>query len=114
MGITKGQQFKIVVRQITSSGRKGASGQRYVYGAFQVSIPVSTKAQMLVPEERSVSHEMDPADNSHHQSLVLCLSALYRAALGPGYCARRQWGNWCLNANGNLAWVGRGHGHKQA
>jgi hypothetical protein len=55
LGITKGEEFKIVVRQITSQGRKGSSRQRYVYGAFQISIPVSTKSEMLIPEERFLS-----------------------------------------------------------
>ena len=54
-GITKGQEFKIVVRQITGSTSKKRSGKRHVYGAFQISIPVSVKADMLIPEERMLS-----------------------------------------------------------
>jgi hypothetical protein len=59
LGIKKGQEFKIIVRQVTSvTGRKGAPDsprRRYVYGAFQITIPVSTKSEMLVPEERMLS-----------------------------------------------------------
>jgi hypothetical protein len=57
-GIRRGQEFKIIVRQVTSvMGRNGigAARKRYVYGAFQITIPVSTKSEMLVPEERTLS-----------------------------------------------------------
>ena len=63
-GIKRGQQFNIVVRQITSSFENRWANQvlarvlpreRLVYGAFQISIPVSVKSEMLVPEERTLS-----------------------------------------------------------
>jgi kumamolisin len=68
-GIKKGQQFNIVVRQITSSFTNLPVGvapqaqplartlprERFVYGSFQVSIPVSVKSEMLLPEERNLS-----------------------------------------------------------
>jgi len=67
-GVRKGQLFKVVVRQVTRTGRDkiGAaaprseveSGATYsidwrtVLGAFQISIPVKTKDTMLVHDER--------------------------------------------------------------
>ena len=66
-GITDGQEFTIVVRQITSSfenlpvaGEARAQAialtqRRFVYGSFQISIPVSVKSEMLIPEERNLS-----------------------------------------------------------
>lgn len=83
-GIVKGQRFDVSVRQITMDGpqiehlapsahkkRKvrtntftppktarglvTAPNWQKVYGAFQVAIPVSTKADMLVPEARTLS-----------------------------------------------------------
>jgi len=74
LGIKHGQEFRIVVRQITSSFEdlKGVapnnpvidaessravrlSRRRFVYGAFQINIPVSVKTEMLIPEERNLS-----------------------------------------------------------
>ncbi|MGO9266841.1 MAG: protease pro-enzyme activation domain-containing protein [Candidatus Binataceae bacterium] len=67
LGIKHGQEFRIVVRQITSSFESlqatnpvKAQGrisprERFVYGAFQIAIPVSTKSEMLIPEERDLS-----------------------------------------------------------
>jgi hypothetical protein len=69
LGIRRGQQFEVVVRQVTSAGRidvrsptKAARGQlayspawRRVHGTFQITIPVSIKSEMLVPEERTLS-----------------------------------------------------------
>ena len=57
-GIKRDQAFNIVVRQVTSVlGRRGVGSprRRYVYGAFQITIPVSTKSEMLIPEERVLS-----------------------------------------------------------
>jgi hypothetical protein len=79
-GIVKGQQFEIVVRQVTSvsavvpqppppppitqvapatvDATVAAPAEltwRRVIGAFQITIPVSTKDEMLVPEERLLS-----------------------------------------------------------
>lgn len=67
LGVKRGQEFKIVVRQITSSFENFPAGnpdpaqarslprERFVYGSFQISIPVSVKSEMLVPEERNLS-----------------------------------------------------------
>ncbi|MGA7217640.1 MAG: S53 family serine peptidase [Candidatus Sulfotelmatobacter sp.] len=75
-GITKGQQFNVVVRQLTSAIAKvspppppPATPQiavikafyglrlswRRVVGSFQVSAPVSTKGELLAPAERELS-----------------------------------------------------------
>jgi hypothetical protein len=69
-GVIAGQQFTIVVRQISSTAvsarpvigasETGSQGrvfraQRRIYGAFQINIPVSTKSKMLIPEERNLS-----------------------------------------------------------
>ncbi len=71
VGIKRGQEFRIVVRQITSSFENRPVGlniaaaagadailerlQRIVYGAFQITIPVSVKSEVLIPEERNLS-----------------------------------------------------------
>jgi Pro-kumamolisin, activation domain len=66
-GVRRGEEFKIVARQITSSlgGRQDPAGVkehavklppiRFVYGSFQIAIPVSVKSEMLIPEERNLS-----------------------------------------------------------
>jgi Pro-kumamolisin, activation domain len=69
-GIHSGEQFEVVVRQITSllheealhdpapaesTARLASTRTRFVYGAFQLVIPVSTRSAMLVPEERTLS-----------------------------------------------------------
>jgi hypothetical protein len=59
-GIKQGQTFNIVVRQVTSAARQVVNFQRitntrYVFGGFQITIPVSVKSEMLVPEERILS-----------------------------------------------------------
>ncbi len=81
-GIVKGQRFDAVVRQITTTGLQmpfapaaviarqaareaaargaaltfsGGPMWQKVVGAFQIAIPVSTKADMLVPEARTLS-----------------------------------------------------------
>jgi hypothetical protein len=64
-GVKRGQAFSIVVRQVTSAvelsvnnvarQRVGLPTSRYVFGAFQITIPVSVKSEMLVPEERILS-----------------------------------------------------------
>jgi hypothetical protein len=71
LGVRRGQEFTIVVRQITSelgNKREGSARDRYIYGTFQISIPVSTKSAMLIPEERNLSvmkwiQEAIPASN---------------------------------------------------
>ncbi len=67
LGVKRGQEFNIVVRQITSSfdnfkntdrsqpEARILPRKRFVYGAFQISIPVSVKSEMLIPEERDYS-----------------------------------------------------------
>jgi hypothetical protein len=68
-GIKQGQEFRIVVHQITSSftNRQVDNAvaeqavivvprlRRFIYGSFQMSMPVSVKSEMLVPEERNLS-----------------------------------------------------------
>jgi kumamolisin len=71
LGIRRGQSFEIVVRQVTNAhvdvdtrqpigtaGTRRSTGPtawRRIYGSFQITIPVSTKAEMLLPEERTLS-----------------------------------------------------------
>jgi kumamolisin len=65
LGIRRGQEFAVVVRQVTSAGRSTDESQRIgsyapgawrrIHGAFQITIPVSIKSEMLVPEERTLS-----------------------------------------------------------
>lgn len=67
LGVKHGQRFDIVVRQITSSFTNlkdsnprdaqavASRRKRFVYGSFQISIPVSVKSEMLIPEERNLS-----------------------------------------------------------
>jgi hypothetical protein len=76
-GIKQGQAFNIVVRQVTSAvGRQVVDAQRmantrYVFGGFQITIPVSVKSEMLVPEERTLSvmrwiqESIKPGDRWH-------------------------------------------------
>ena len=60
-GIKQGQTFNIVVRQVTSAAARqmadvrGIANTRYVFGGFQITVPVSVKSEMLVPEERILS-----------------------------------------------------------
>lgn len=69
-GVKRGQQFDLLIRQITPFGRKGSTkpgfhpeaslqssrlSWRRVLGSFQISIPVTTKDLMLEPEERLLS-----------------------------------------------------------
>jgi hypothetical protein len=60
-GITRGQSFNIVVRQVTSLPARSVvnferiANARYVLGGFQITIPVSVKSEMLVSEERLLS-----------------------------------------------------------
>lgn len=62
-GIKKGQSFKIVVRQVSDEQRifvrtvteKRAREAKRVVGAFQLTIPVSTKAAMLSGQQRLLS-----------------------------------------------------------
>lgn len=63
LGIEKGQSFRIVVRQVTDDHRvvirphtdKRTREARRVAGAFQLTIPVSTKAVMLPGQQRLLS-----------------------------------------------------------
>ena len=72
-GITKGETFEVVIRQVTSDGREGfkrgqidtadvgATGERSFYpwrritGQFALTIPVSTKGALLPREEERLS-----------------------------------------------------------
>jgi hypothetical protein len=58
MTVTVGQEFNIVVRRLTSknpklrlTGNPDTRNWRYVVGAFQIQIPVSTGPLLLKPEE---------------------------------------------------------------
>ena len=74
LGIKRGDLYSLVVRQVTDAsafrgrgdigfGRQAASGPgtpamlswRRVLGGFQVNIPISTKEQLLLPEERQLA-----------------------------------------------------------
>lgn len=70
MGINRGQVFRVVVRQVTNasasrppiilfapdpSAEPPKLEWRRVLGAFQLTIPVQTKAELLEPEERMLS-----------------------------------------------------------
>lgn len=63
-GITKGQVFKIVVRQVTiepqrvtsALAKTGKPSLRHIVGSFQLTIPVRTKADMLPGQERLLSN----------------------------------------------------------
>ena len=78
-GVKKGQVFTVVVHQVTNAVRReilthahepGASlfSHRRVHGSFQITIPVTTKENMLVHEEVLLSnlrwiHRAIPANN---------------------------------------------------
>ena len=54
--VRKGQVFTVVARQLTGGGQpRSKIGNRHVLGAFQLSIPVSTKQELLLPETRNLS-----------------------------------------------------------
>jgi hypothetical protein len=71
MGIKKGEEYQVVVNQVTTAGFDKAVGNqtfganltnelptliwRRVLGVFKLTIPVSTKALLLKPEERRLS-----------------------------------------------------------
>lgn len=57
-GIRAGQEFQVVVRQVTSvmpPRTIGPPNPRFVYGTFQFTVPVSTKEALLLPEERTLA-----------------------------------------------------------
>jgi hypothetical protein len=82
--VKKGQVYSIVVRQVTSSVKKGdgqrsgddenpcnAGAMRCILGTFQITIPVSGKEEMLAREERLLSNlrwieKSVPANNRWH------------------------------------------------
>jgi hypothetical protein len=72
--VRKGQEFKVVIRQVTdvivappprialarsapltSDAPQGSIGGRHILGTFQITIPVTTKNLLLGPEERLLS-----------------------------------------------------------
>lgn len=64
-GVKKGQVFRIVVRQVTGSREPGDAAARmkaprgegrHIVGAFQITIPVSVKADMLTGQQRLLSN----------------------------------------------------------
>jgi hypothetical protein len=63
-GIKKGQVFKIVVRQVTGEQQPATrplaeahkTGVRHIVGSFQLTIPVSVKADMLPGQQRLLSN----------------------------------------------------------
>ncbi|NHN76147.1 hypothetical protein HA520_02400 [Azotobacter chroococcum] len=63
-GIKKGQVFKVVVRQVAGRpqvatrmfAERSEIAVRYIIGSFQLTIPVSTKAEMLPGQQRLLSN----------------------------------------------------------
>jgi len=60
--VKRGEQFKVVARQLRSvfafpqeTARRFARGWRSVVGSFQITIPVRTKPELLIEEERLLS-----------------------------------------------------------
>jgi hypothetical protein len=142
LGIKHGQEFKIVVRQLTSSFEniKGAGAnpnpvinavsthaefnprRRFVYGSFQINIPVSVKAEMLIPEERNLSYfrwiqEAIPATSRWYlvfQRYIAQLIGRVTALGGDGSTVPpSQTGSWPgLPGFGTGSGTGKGHGHE--
>lgn len=122
-GIRHGQEFHIVVRQITSSFTKRAADpdrslQRFVYGSFQISIPVSVKSEMLVPEERNLSvlkwiQQAIPATSRWYpvfQHYIVQLEGIVTAVGGDGSTVpATQSGTW-FGMPGIGARAGKGPG----
>jgi hypothetical protein len=63
-GVEKGQVFKVVVKQVSGSNEskplthveKPKYGLKYIVGAFQLTIPVKVKADMLQGQQRLLSN----------------------------------------------------------
>ena len=53
--VERGEKFKAVVRQVTMANGRKADEWRRIVGSFQVNIPVSTKQDLLEPEQRLLS-----------------------------------------------------------
>ncbi|HUB81304.1 MAG TPA: S53 family peptidase [Bryobacteraceae bacterium] len=141
LGIRHGQEFRIVVRQITSSfeNQKGAGAnpapvpnavstraelrvrERFVYGSFQINIPVSVKSDMLIPEERNLSffrwiQETIPATSRWYpvfQRYIAQLVGKVTALGGDGPSVPpSQTGSWPgLPGFGTGSGTGKGPGH---
>jgi hypothetical protein len=133
LGIKHGQEFKIVVRQITSSfeNRQDLNAvearaevipqRRFVYGSFQISIPVSIKTEMLVPAERNLSvlrwiQQTIPASSRWYavfQRYITQLSDGVTALGGNGNTVPpTQTGIWPgLPGQGSGSGSGKGPGH---
>jgi hypothetical protein len=122
-GVHSGQQFEIVVRQITGTAagsdvRFNAPRRRYVYGAFKITIPVSTPAAMLIPEEqllsvmRWIQKEIPPA-NRWYPVFLRYLEQIAGRVIGlggdPGKVPATPGGNW--PGLGGTGPSGAGHGH---
>ena len=145
LGIKHGQEFKIVVRQLTSSFENFQGNnpnpsnpvidavstkaefrprRRFVYGAFQINIPVSVKSEMLVPEERNLSffrwiQEAIPATSRWYpvfQRYITQLAGKVTALGGDGSnVPPSQSGSWPgLPGFGTGTGIGKGpvHGHE--
>jgi hypothetical protein len=97
--VRKGQQFKIVVRRITNrlSRNQRDTGAhavalrnwRYVVGAFQINIPVSTANVLLKPEESTLAvfkWKLDqiPATNRWHPVLQRYIDQISGRVTGFG------------------------------
>ena len=142
LGIKHGQEFKIVVRQLTSSfenvkgvGTNPNPGlnavtaraeilprRRFVYGSFQINIPVSIKSDMLIPEERNLSffrwiQETIPTTSRWYpvfQRFIAQLVGKVTALGGDGSTVPpSQTGSWPgLPGFGTGSGKGPGHGHE--
>jgi hypothetical protein len=53
--VRRGEKFKAVVRQVTMAYGRETGAWRRIVGSFQVNIPVSTKQELLEPEQRLLS-----------------------------------------------------------
>ena len=100
LGIRRGQKYEVVVRQVTNVPRiaderatsklvDGPRGWRRVHGSFQLTIPVSIKGEMLVPEERTLSvmrwiQEAVPRSNRWYPVLLRYVDQLAGRVAGLG------------------------------
>ncbi len=128
LGIRRGQTYEIVVRQVTSDhGDVGARqpvetvggrlsyaplAWRRVYGSFQITIPVSTKGEMLLPEERTLSvmrwiQETIPPANRWYPVFLRYVDQLAGRVSGLGGDPSK------IPPTGTGIWPGLGgHGHR--
>jgi hypothetical protein len=145
--VKRGQVFHIIVRQVTNAARGGkSSGQvaagrnvegaasaaatgstaqfywRRVLGAFQLTIPVKTKALLLVNEERDLSVLRWIGETIPHQSRWYQVFRRYLHAIGgrvtvfggdPGQVVPSPTGDGKHKPHPHPGSHGEGHGHEQ-